>query len=115
AANALSAAVTAAIAVIYLLVYTPLKPVTPLSMIAGAISGALPPVAGWAASAGELGPGAAVLAGILFFWQITHTLAIGHLYRQDSARAGMRILPVLDQGGASTSLQAVNHCLALLH
>ena len=54
------------------------------------------------------------LAGILFFWQITHTLAIGHLYRQDYARAGMRILPVLDEDGVSTSLQAFNNCLALL-
>src|SRR5437667_7440809 len=56
AANALTAEVTGAIAVVYLLVYTPLKPVTPLSMIAGAISGALPPVAGWAAANGQLGP-----------------------------------------------------------
>src|SRR2546422_2451447 len=53
AANALTAEVTGAIAVVYLLVYTPLKPVTPLSMIAGAISGALPPVAGWAAANGQ--------------------------------------------------------------
>ena len=65
--NGLSAEVTGAIAVVYLLVYTPLKPVTPLSMIAGAISGALPPVAGWAASKGQLGPGPWVLAGIMFF------------------------------------------------
>ena len=112
--GALTAALTGAIALVYLLVYTPLKPVTPLSMIAGAISGALPPVAGWAASKGQLGPGPWVLAGIMFFWQITHTLAIGHLYRQDYARAGMRPLPVLDEGGGSTSLQAFNNCLALL-
>jgi heme o synthase len=110
----LTAALTGTIAVVYLLVYTPLKPVTPLSMIAGAISGALPPVAGWAASAGNLGPEPWALAAILFFWQITHTLAIGHLYRQDYARAGMRILPVLDEDGVSTSLQAFNNCLALL-
>ena len=114
AVNGLTAALTGAIALVYLLVYTPLKPVTPLSMIAGAISGALPPVAGWAASKGQLGPGPWVLAGIMFFWQITHTLAIGHLYRQDYARAGMRILPVLDEGCGSTSLQAFNNCLALL-
>jgi len=113
-ANGLSAEVTGAIAVVYLLVYTPLKPVTPLSMIAGAISGALPPVAGWAAANGQLGPEPWVLAGIMFLWQITHTLAIGHLYRQDYARAGMRLLPVLDEGGGSTSLQAFNNCLALL-
>jgi len=113
-ANGLSAEVTGAIAVVYLLVYTPLKPVTPLSMIAGAISGALPPVAGWAAANGQLGPEPWVLAGIMFLWQITHTLAIGHLYRKDYARAGMRLLPVLDEGGGSTSLQAFNNCLALL-
>jgi protoheme IX farnesyltransferase len=114
AANGLAAALTGAIAVVYLLVYTPLKPVTPLSMIAGAISGALPPVVGWAASTGQLGPEPWMLAGIMFFWQITHTLAIGHLYRQDYVRAGMRILPALDEGGGSTSLQAFNNCLALL-
>ena len=114
AVGGLTAALTGTIAVVYLLVYTPLKPVTPLSMIAGAISGALPPVAGWAASTNQLGPAPWALAGIMFFWQITHTLAIGHLYRQDYARAGMRILPVLDEDGASTSLQAFNNCLALL-
>jgi heme o synthase len=114
AANGLTAALTGTIAVVYLLVYTPLKPVTPLSMIAGAISGALPPVAGWTASAGQLGPEPWALAGVLFFWQITHTLAIGHLYRRDYARAGMRILPVLDEDGVSTSLQAFINCLALL-
>src|SRR6266446_9914312 len=114
AVNGRTAALTGAIALVYLLVYTPLKPVTPLSMIAGAISGALPPVAGWAASKGKLGPEPWVLAGIMFLWQITHTLAIGHLYRQDYARADMRLLPVLDEGGGSTSLQAFNNCLALL-
>ena len=112
--NGLTAALTGTIAVVYLLVYTPLKRVTPLSMIAGAISGALPPAAGWTASAGRLGPEPWALVGIMFFWQITHTLAIGHLYRQDYVRAGMRILPVLDEDGASTSLQAFNNCAALL-
>jgi protoheme IX farnesyltransferase len=114
AANGPAAEITGAIAVVYLLIYTPLKLVTPLSMIAGALSGALPPVAGWAAASRELGSEPWVLAGIMFLWQITHTLAIGHLYRQDYARAGMRLLPVLDQGGESTSLQAFNNCLALL-
>jgi protoheme IX farnesyltransferase len=114
AVNRLASVLTGAIAVIYLLVYTPLKPVTPLSMIAGAVSGAMPPAVGWAASEGRLGPEPWVLAGIMFFWQITHTLAIGHLHRQDYARAGMRILPVIDEDGASTSLQAFTNCLALL-
>ena len=79
-----------------------------------ALVGMLPAVAGWAAANGQLGPEPWVLAGIMFLWQITHTLAIGHLYRQDYARAGMRLLPVLDEGGGSTSLQAFNNCLALL-
>jgi len=114
AVNALTAVLTGAIAAVYLLVYTPLKRITSLSMIAGAISGALPPLAGWTAAAGQLAPEPWALAGIMFFWQITHTLAIGHLYREDYARAGMRILPVLDEDGASTSLQAFNNCLALL-
>src|SRR5207245_1275759 len=75
---------------------------------------ARPRVAGWPSVNGQLGPEPWVLAGIMFLWQITHTLAIGHLYRQDYARAGMRLLPVLDEGGGSTSLQAFNNCLALL-
>jgi protoheme IX farnesyltransferase len=110
----LPALVTAATAVSYLLVYTPLKPVTSLCSLAGAIPGALPPVAGWAAARGTLGLEPWVLFGIMFLWQIPHSLAIGRMYRDDYARAGIRVLPVVDADGLSTGAQVVGNCLALL-
>ena len=110
----LPALVTATTAVTYLLVYTPLKPVTSLCSLAGAIPGALPPVAGWAAARGTLGLEPWVLFGIMFLWQIPHSLAIGRMYRDDYARAGIRVLPVVDADGLSTGTQVVGNCLALL-
>jgi len=110
----LPALVTATTAVTYLLVYTPLKPVTSLCSLAGAIPGALPPVAGWAAARGTLGLEPWVLFGIMFLWQIPHSLAIGRMYRDDYARAGIRVLPVVDTDGLSTGTQVVGNCLALL-
>jgi protoheme IX farnesyltransferase len=107
------AAVIAVIAVLYLGLYTPLKRVSPLATVLGAIPGALPPVAGWVAARGELGIGAAVLFAILFLWQLPHTLAIARLYRDDYARAGIRVLPVVDPDGGSTERQIVTGCLAL--
>jgi heme o synthase len=112
--GALPALVTAGIAVTYLLVYTPLKPVTSLCSIVGAIPGALPPVAGWAAARGALGPEAWILFAIMFLWQIPHSLAIGRVYRDDYARAGIRLLPVVDPDGPSTGTHVVSNCLALL-
>ena len=107
------AAVIAVIAALYLGLYTPLKPVSPLATVLGAIPGALPPVAGWVAARGELGVGAGVLFAILFLWQLPHTLAIARLYREDYARAGIRVLPVVDPDGGSTERQIVAGCLAL--
>ncbi len=110
----LTALVTALTAVSYLFVYTPLKRKTSLCTIPGAISGALPPVTGWVAARGELGPGAWVLFAILFLWQIPHSLGIAWLYRDDYARAGIRLLPVVEPEGQSTARQVVSNCLALL-
>jgi protoheme IX farnesyltransferase len=107
-------AITALIAASYLLVYTPLKPVTSLCSLVGAIPGALPPVAGWAAAHGSLGIEPWVLFSIMFLWQVPHTLAIGTLYRDDYARAGIRVLPVVDWSGTSTGMHAVTNTLALL-
>jgi len=107
------AAVTATTAVLYLGVYTPLKRVSPLCTVLGAVPGALPPVAGWVAARDELGLGALVLFAILFFWQLPHTLAIARLYGADYARAGIRVLPVVDPDGGSTERQIVAGCLAL--
>lgn len=113
-AGLLAALVTASIAATYLLLYTPLKPVTSLCSIVGAVPGALPPVAGWAAARGSLGTEAWVLFAIMFLWQIPHSLAIGRMYRDDYARAGVRVLPVVDRDGWSTGTHVVMNSLALL-
>ena len=109
----LAAGVTLATSGIYLFLYTPLKRLTPLSTLVGAISGALPPLTGWAAARGELGSGGWILVAIVFLWQVPHTLAIGRLYQEDYARAGIRILPVVDPEGRSTERQIVVGSLAL--
>jgi protoheme IX farnesyltransferase len=112
--NPLSALVTSAIVISYLLVYTPLKMKTSLCMVVGAVPGALPPVIGWAAIRGTIDLEAWVLFAIMFLWQMPHSLAIGWLYREDYARAGFQLLPVLDPEGKSTGRQVISNCLALL-
>jgi heme o synthase len=104
--------VTAATVGLYLFAYTPLKRRTSLCLIVGAVPGALPPVTGWVAARGEFGIGVWVLFGILFLWQLPHTLAIARLYREDYARGGIRLPPVTT--GVSLELQTVASCLALL-
>jgi len=110
----LATLVTAATFVLYIFAYTPLKLRTTLCTIVGAVPGALPPVTGWAAAREDLGVGAWVLFGILFLWQLPHTLAIGRLYQKDYARAGVQLLPVVDAEGRSTERQILGGCLALL-
>jgi len=109
-----AATVTLATFALYLFAYTPLKLRTSLCTLVGAIPGALPPVTGWVAARDEAGVGAWILFGILFLWQLPHTLAIGRLYCDDYARAGVRLLPVIDRQGTSTERQIVTGCLALL-
>lgn len=109
-----SALLTALTAALYLGAYTPLKRVTPLCMVVGAVPGALPPVTGWVAASGTLGSGAVALFGILYLWQLPHTLAIARLHQADYARGGIRVLPVVDPDGASTERQIVAACLGLL-
>lgn len=99
---------------LYLFAYTPLKRRTPLATLVGAVPGALPPVIGWTAAAGRPEAGALVLFAILFLWQIPHFLAIAWLYREDYARGGFPMLPVLDTEGTFTARQTVVHSLALL-
>lgn len=114
AVNALSAAVTATISLTYLFLYTPLKRYTPFCSIIGAVPGALPPVTGWAAARDSLGIEAGVLFSIMFLWQLPHSLAIARLYRDDYARGGIRVLPVVEDDGRSTGRQIVSNCIALL-
>ncbi|HKB69523.1 MAG TPA: heme o synthase [Thermoanaerobaculia bacterium] len=112
--NLLSAAIAAATLLLYVLVYTPMKRVTSLATIVGAVPGALPPVIGWAAAGGGLAPGAWVLFAILFFWQMPHFLSIAWLYRADYARAGFPMLPVIEPDGASTGRQAALYAATLV-
>src|SRR5262249_10176807 len=101
----LAAIVTAATSVSYLFLYTPMKRWTPLCSLVGAVPGALPPLTGWAAASNDLGIGAWVLFSILFLWQLPPSLAIARMYREDYARAGIRLLPVIDPHGGSTGRQ----------
>jgi heme o synthase len=112
--GALAAAVAFLTWASYLFFYTPLKTRTSLSTVVGALPGALPPVIGWAAARGRLEPGAFVLFAIVFLWQIPHFLAIAWIYREDYARGGLPMLPVLDPDGRLTGRQAVANTLALL-
>ncbi len=89
----------------YLLLYTPLKSRTPLCTIVGAFPGAMPPLIGWAAVRGTLDLEAWVLYGILFLWQFPHFLAIAWIYREDYARGGILMEPVVDPSGKSTFRQ----------
>jgi protoheme IX farnesyltransferase len=98
----------------YVLAYTPLKRVTSLCTVVGAIPGAIPPMMGWAAARGTLDAGAWGLFSLLFLWQLPHFLAIGWIYREDYERAGFPMLTVLDRDGSSTARQAVLSCAALL-
>lgn len=98
----------------YVFIYTPLKRVTTLNTLIGAIPGALPPVIGWTAIRGSFGSEAFILFTVIFLWQVPHFLAIAWIYREDYARAGLRMLPVVDPTGTLTSRQMVSYCLALI-
>jgi protoheme IX farnesyltransferase len=93
--------------VLYLGLYTPLKTRTTLATAVGAFPGALPPLIGWAAARGSLSAGAWVLFGILFLWQFPHFMAIAWMYREDYARAGIKMLPVVDPSGDATFAQII--------
>lgn len=108
------AGLTGITSALYLGVYTPLKRRTALCTLVGAVPGALPPVTGWVAASGEAALGAWVLFSLLFLWQIPHTLAIARLYRDDYARAGVRVLPVVDPEGPATERQIVLASIGLL-
>jgi protoheme IX farnesyltransferase len=107
-ANLMAAAVAAATLVSYVLIYTPLKRRTSLATVVGAVPGALPPLIGWSAAGGALGsPPPWSLFLIMFLWQLPHFLAIAWMYREDYARAGLPMLPVVDPQGRITSRQAL--------
>jgi heme o synthase len=91
----------------YLLAYTPLKKRTVWATFVGAFPGAIPPMIGWAAASGRLDKGAWLLFLILFFWQFPHFHAISWMYREDYARAGIQMLPVVDRDGTRTFRQII--------
>jgi protoheme IX farnesyltransferase len=113
-ANLLAAGVALATLVSYALIYTPLKRYTSLSTVVGAVPGALPPLIGWAAAQNTLGAEAWSLFGIVFFWQMPHVLAISWMHREDYARGGIRVLPVLEPDGASTARQMISYSAAAI-
>lgn len=114
ATNALAALLSIATSVAYLGVYTPLKTRTVFATFIGAFPGAVPPLIGWAAARGSLGPGAWVLFAILFLWQFPHFHAIAWMYREDYGRAGIRMLPVVDPDGRATFSQILFCAAALI-
>lgn len=98
----------------YLLAYTPLKKRTIWATFIGAIPGAIPPMIGWAAATGSLGTGAWLLFAILFLWQFPHFHAISWMYREDYARAGIQMLPVVDKDGTRTFRQIILYATSLV-
>jgi protoheme IX farnesyltransferase len=112
--NLLTALLGAAALAGYVFVYTPLKKISPLATVVGAVPGAIPPMMGWAAVTESLDPGAWVLFAILFLWQLPHFLAIAWMCREDYARAGLPMLPVIHPDGRSTARQMVLYGAALL-
>jgi len=113
AVNLLTSVLGAVTSISYLFIYTPLKRVSWVNTLVGAIPGALPPVMGWTAARNDLtGEGWALFA-ILAFWQIPHFMAIAWLYREEYARAGFVMLPNVDADGSRTAYHAVGNTLAL--
>lgn len=98
----------------YIFVYTPLKRMTTLNTLVGAIPGALPPLMGWTAATGEVEAGGWALFTLLFFWQLPHFMAIAWLYRADYQTAGFRMLSGVDPDGSRTAAAAIRHTLALV-
>jgi heme o synthase len=98
----------------YLVAYTPLKKRTVWATFIGAIPGAIPPMIGWTAATGKLDSGAWLLFAILFFWQFPHFHAISWMYREDYARAGILMLPVVDKDGSRTFRQIILYASGLV-
>ncbi|HKW36010.1 MAG TPA: heme o synthase [Candidatus Acidoferrum sp.] len=114
AAGALASGLGVLTCLSYLLAYTPLKKRTVWATFVGAFPGAIPPMIGWVAATGSLGRGAWLLFGILFLWQFPHFYAISWMYREDYARAGIMMLPVVDREGTRTFRQIIFYAAALV-
>jgi protoheme IX farnesyltransferase len=113
AVNLLTSVLGAVTLVSYVFIYTPLKRVTWLNTLVGAIPGALPPLMGWTAARNELSGEGWALFAILAFWQLPHFFAIAWIYRDQYAKAGFVMLPNVDADGRYTGQQTVSNALAL--
>ena len=112
--NWLTAALGAFTLTSYIFIYTPLKRVSTICTLIGAVPGAIPPLMGWTAATGVLGAGGWIIFAILFFWQLPHFMAISWMYRDDYARGGFAMLAVQDDDGRTTARHAVLYSFALL-
>jgi protoheme IX farnesyltransferase len=114
AVNWLTAALGAFTLTSYIFVYTPLKRVSTICTLVGALPGAIPPLMGWTAATNHLGTGGWIVFGILFLWQLPHFMAISWLHRDDYARGGFAMLSVRDQDGTAVARQAIFYTLLLV-
>lgn len=112
--NTFSALLSLATLVSYVAIYTPMKRVSVTNTVVGAIPGAAPPMLGYAALAGELGPWAWCMFAVIFAWQFPHFFAIAWIYREDYRRAGHRMLPAVDGAEGQAGRQGVLYSLALV-
>ncbi|MHC4824357.1 MAG: heme o synthase [Planctomycetota bacterium] len=112
--NPLTAWLSLVMIVLYDFIYTPLKRVTPMNTLVGAVPGALPLLVGYAAAGNGLDIMAGVLFLILFLWQLPHFFAIAWLYRDDYVDGGLRMLPGVDPTGAASGRQSVHYAVALI-
>lgn len=108
--NVLTGTIAGLILAMYLLVYTPMKRITPQNTFIGAMAGALPPVMGWTAVRNEITVEAGILFAILFLWQMPHFYSLAWLYRKDYERAGFKMLAVVDADGSRTRRQLLVFC-----
>jgi protoheme IX farnesyltransferase len=112
--NALASVLSAVTLFSYLFLYTPLKRITPLCTLVGAIPGATPPLIGWAAAHGRLSPAAGTLFAIVFLWQFPHFMSIAWIYREDYRRAGYLVLPAGEIKDRFVALQCLLPAMGLL-
>jgi len=112
--NPLTAILGAATWLSYVALYTPLKRLTVLNTLVGAVPGALPPLMGWSAATNSISAPGWALFGVLFFWQLPHFMAIAWIYRDDYAGAGFKMLSGVDPEGHRTAASAVRNTIALL-
>lgn len=114
AVNLLTSVLGAVTLISYVFIYTPLKRVTWVNTLVGAIPGAFPPLMGWTAARNELSGEGWALFAILAFWQLPHFFAIAWMYRDEYAKAGFVMLPSVDADGSRTAQQSVSNTLALM-